>query len=117
MGKMLHNWKMSFTKTIVIFLTIGTALQACSPAQGDSTFLISTPAQDKHAEAFMTYMKHLEEEGLTTAKEIQVKESQPFIFILKPQSQEITDDNVESFTELALRAVAVSLDLRCENYG
>ena len=98
---------MPLLKTIVVFLTIDAALQACSPAQGDSTFLISTPTQDKYAEAFMTYMKQLEEEGLTTAKEIRIKESQPFIFILKPQSQEITDEDMESFTELALRTVSV----------
>ncbi len=63
--------------------------------------------QEKHAEAFMTYMKQLEQEGLTTAKEIRVKESQPFIFILKPQSQEITGEDIENVTELALHTVNV----------
>jgi hypothetical protein len=55
----------------------------------------------------MTYMKQVEEDGLTAVKEIHVKESQPFIFILKPQSQEITDEDVESVTELAVLAVGV----------
>jgi hypothetical protein len=82
-------------------------LQACSPAQADLHSPISTPPQDKYAEAFMIYAKQLEQEGLTAAKEIRVEESQPFIFILKPQSQEITDEEVENITGLALRTVSV----------
>ena len=104
---MLHNWKILFLKTLIIVFIIGVALLAWSAAQGGSTFVISTPAQEKHAEAFMNYMKQLEQEGLATAKEIRVKESQPFIFILKPQSQEITDEDIENVTELAIRTVSV----------
>jgi hypothetical protein len=71
-----------------------------------SAFSCSTP-QDKYSEAFTTYAKQLEQEGLTAAKEIRVEESQPFIFVLKPQSQEITDKDVDNVTELALRTVSV----------
>jgi hypothetical protein len=52
-------------------------------------------------------VRQLEKEGLTTVKEIRVEESQPFIFILKPQSKEITDEGVVNATELALRTVSV----------
>lgn len=103
---MLHEWKIPFVKILAISLVAVVILQACSRAQGDAKF-ISTPAQEKHAEAFLSYMKILEEEGLTTAKEISVKESQPFIFILRPQSQEITDSDIDNITELAIRAVSV----------
>ncbi len=104
---MKQNGKTALFITIMILLIIGEALQACSPARGDSTSLVSTPAQDKYTEVFMTYIKQLEQEGLTTAKEIRVKESQPFIFILKPRSQEITDEDVKNVTELTLRTVSV----------
>ena len=103
---MLREWKIPFVKILVISLAAVVLLQACSDALGDSKF-ISTPAQEKHAEAFMSYMKLVEEEGLTTAKEISVKESQPFIFILKPQSQEITDEDIVNVTDLAVRTVSL----------
>ena len=102
---MLHEWKPPFVKILIVSLAL-LILQACSGAQGGSKF-ISTPAQEKHAEAFLTYMKILEEEGLTTAKELSVKDSQPFIFILKPQSQEITDADIENVAELAVRTVSL----------
>jgi hypothetical protein len=104
---MLHNWKIPYLKTLIIFLIIGVASLAWSAAQGGATFIINTPAQEKHAEAFMTYMKQLKQEGLATAKEIRVKGSRPFIFILKPQSQEITGEDIENVTELATRTVSV----------
>src|SRR6266496_3238485 len=103
---MLQNCKIPLFETIIILLTVGAA-QACSPAQSVSTSLVSTPAQDKYTEAFITYVRQLEQEGLTTAKEIRVEESQPFIFILKPQSKEITDEDVKNITELALLTVSV----------
>ena len=88
---MTKNREISLFKVLIIFLIVGWAVQACSPAQADPHSAGSTPSQDKYAEAFTTYAKQLEQEGLTAAKEIRVEESQPFIFILKPQSQEITD--------------------------
>ena len=103
---MLHEWKISFVKILVISLIAVVILQACSDAQGGSKFII-TPAQEKHTEAFLSYMKILEEEGLITVKEISVKESQPFIFILKPQSQEITDEDIANVTDLAVRTVSL----------
>jgi hypothetical protein len=103
---MLHEWKISFVKILVISLIAVVILQACSDAQGGSKF-ISTPAQENHTEAFLSYMKILEEEGLITVKEISVKESQPFIFILKPQSQEITDEDIANVTDLAVRTVSL----------
>lgn len=104
---MLNKGKLPFLKLLIIFLIIGAVLLAWSAAQGGLKFIIGTPAQEKHAEAFITYMKQLEKEGLATAKEIRVKESQPFIFILKPQSNEITDEEVKNVTELAIRTVSV----------
>ena len=103
---MRKYWKISLSKALIIFLAVGWALQACSPAQADLHSPVSTQPQDKYAEAFMTYAKQLEQEGLTAAKEIRVEESQPFIFVLKPQSQEITDEDVENVIELALRTVS-----------
>ena len=90
---MLQEWKIPFGKILIVSLVAVVMLRACSDAPDSSKF-ISTPAQEKHAEAFLSYMKVLEEEGLTTAKEIRVKESQPFLFILKPQGQEITDQDI-----------------------
>ncbi len=104
---MIQNWKIRCLKALIIFLTIGWILQACSPAQSVSTSLVSTPALDKYTEALMTYVKQLDQEGLTTVKEIRVKESQPFIFILKPQSKEVTDEDVVNVTELAVHTVSV----------
>lgn len=66
-----------------------------------------TPVQDKHVKAFVNYIKLLEKEGLTTTKEIYIRESQPSIFILKPQIQEITDENLKNVIELALRTVSL----------
>src|SRR5687767_12814608 len=104
---MAKSWKTPLFKALIIFLTAGWVLQGCSPTQIVSTSLISTPAQDKYTEAFIQYVGQLEKEGLTSVKEIRVEESQPFIFILKPESQEITDEDVENVTELALRTVSV----------
>src|SRR5688572_2233775 len=98
---MTKNWGTPLFKVSIIFLIVGWALQACSPAQADPDSTGSTPSQDKYAEAFTTYAKQLEQDGLTAAKEIRVEESQPFIFILNPQSQEITDEEVKNVTGLA----------------
>jgi len=73
---------------IVILLMIGVALQpSASDLPVSTSLLISTLAQDKYTEALITYVAQLEQEGLVTAKEIRVEGSQPFIFILKPQTQ------------------------------
>lgn len=103
---MLHELKTPLVKLLVISFAAVVTLQACIDAQGGSTF-VSTPAQEQHAEAFMTYVQQLEQEGLTPVKEIRVEASQPFIFILKPESDEITDEEVENVTELALRTVSI----------
>jgi hypothetical protein len=67
-----------------------------------------TPAQDEYTRTFMNYIAHLEQEGLEPAKEIQVEESQPFVFILKPRNTlEVTDDDVQNITDLALQTVQV----------
>lgn len=104
---MMQNLKIPSLKALIIFLTAGWVLQACTATQSVSTSLISTPAQDKYTEAFITYVRQLDQEGLTTVKEVRVEESQPFIFILQPQSKEITDEDVENVTGLALRTVSV----------
>src|SRR6266508_1887114 len=103
----MQNYKIPLFETIIILLTISGTLQACSLAQSVSTSLVSTPSQEKYTEAFITYVRQLEQEGLTTAKEIRIEESQPFIFILKPQRKEITDEDVKNITELALLTVSV----------
>lgn len=103
---MLYKWRICLIKILVISFTAVVISQACSDT-AESSNLISTPAQEKHAEAFMSYMKLLEEEGLTAVKEISVKESQPFIFILMPQSPEITDGEIDKVTDLAVRTVSL----------
>jgi hypothetical protein len=104
---LMQNWKIPSCKAFIIFLIVGWVLQACSPAQSVSTSLVSTPAQDKYTEAFMTYMRQLDREGLTTVKEIRIEKSTPFIFILKPQSNEITDEDIKNVTDLALLTISV----------
>ncbi len=107
MGEIMQNWKISLFKALIILLTASWVLQACSPAQSVSTSLVSAPAQDKYAEAFIAFVKQLDQEGLTTVKELRIEEGQPFIFILKPLSNEITDEEVKNVTDLALRTVSV----------
>ncbi len=69
---------------------------------------VSTPEQDEYTQEFMTYIALLEQEGLVTAKEIQVEGSHPFFFILRPQNAtEITDEDVLNITDLALHTVSV----------
>ena len=93
---------------IVALLGIGVAINQRSPVQPVlKSNVVSTPAQDEYTQAFIAYVSKLEQEGLETVKEIRVEGSQPFIFILKPQSQEITDEVVSSTTELVLRTVSV----------
>ncbi len=104
---MSQNCKNPLFEIIIILFIISGALQACSPVAVDSASLISTPARDEYTEAFITYVRQLEHDGLATAKEIRVEDSQPFIFILKPQSKEIADEDVKNVTELALRTVSV----------
>ena len=103
---MTRIWKLPSLNVLIILIILW-ALQACSSAQADLKPPVSTPSQDKYAEAFLSYAKQLEQEGLTAAKEIRIEESQPFIFILRPQSDEITNEDVKNFTELALRTVSV----------
>lgn len=93
---------------VVALLVIGVALKRESPvAPLLKSNIISTPAQDEYTQVFITYISQLEHEGLVNLKEIRVEGSQPFVFILKPQSQEITDEDVKNVTELALRTVSV----------
>jgi len=94
---------------ILALLVIGLALQQLSliPPVSKSN-IISTPEQNEYAQAFITYVSQLRQEGLTNVKEIRVEGSQPFIFILAPQkSREITDEDVRNATELILRTVSV----------
>lgn len=104
---MMKSWKIHSIEFFIIFLVVGWALPTCSPVQADPRSPVSTPMQDKYAEAFMNYTKQLEQEGLITAKETRIEQSQPFIFILRPQSDEITDEDVKNVTELALCTVSV----------
>jgi hypothetical protein len=104
---MRKDSKIRLSKVLTIFLIVGCGLPACSRAQSISPSLVSTPAQDKYAEAFIAFVKQLDQEGLGTVKELRIQESQPFIFILKPLSNEITDEEVKSVTDLALNTVSV----------
>ena len=104
---MRKDSKIRLYKVLTIFLIVGWTLPACLPAQSVSTSLVSTPAQDKYAEAFIAFVKQLDQEGLTTVKELRIEEDQPFIFILKPLSNEIKDEEVRNVTDLALRTVSV----------
>lgn len=102
---MIQRHKAFVFIVVVVSLIIGVVLQACAPVQADSkSILVSTPQQDIYIEAFITFVKQLEQEGLITAKEIRVENSQPFVFILK--SQEITDEDVKNIVELAVRTVS-----------
>ena len=94
---------------IVALLVIGVALQQLSGNPPVSTSnIISTPEQNEYAQAFITYVAQLQQEGLANVKEIRVEGSQPFIFIFSPRkSQEITDEDVRNATELILRTVSV----------
>jgi len=79
-----------------------------SARQGQNLQFVSTPAQDEHTQAFMSFITQLEGEGLEPAKEIRVEESKPFVFILRPQyTLEVSDEDVQNVTDLALHAVQV----------
>jgi hypothetical protein len=106
-GKMKKTVKIPLSRNVLIFLALSWALQACLSTKSASTSPVNTPAQAKYTEAFIASVSKVEQEGVTTVKEIRVEESQPFIFILRPQSKEITDEDVKNVTELALRAVSV----------
>ena len=103
----MQNCRLLHFETIIILFAISGALQACSLRTGDLNSLTSTPGQDEYTEAFTSYVRQLDQEGLVTVKEIRVEGSQPFIFILKPQSKEIADEDVKNVTALALRTVSV----------
>ncbi len=90
---------------LVIFIARMLPLQV---EQGLAPQFVSTPAQDEHTRTFMNYVAQLEQEGLEPVKEIRVEESRPFVFILRPQSTlEVTDEDVQNVTELALYTVKV----------
>jgi hypothetical protein len=93
----------------VILLAIFVARVLPLSIEKDTTpQFIGTPAQGEYTQTFMDYIAQLKQEGLETAKEIRVEESQPFVFILKPQNtQEIADEDVRDVTELALHTVQV----------
>jgi hypothetical protein len=79
-----------------------------SARQGQNLQFVSTPAQDEHTQAFMSFITQLEGEGLESAKEILVEESQPFVFILRPRNTlEVTDEDIQNVTDLALHTVQV----------
>jgi hypothetical protein len=112
MDKMRLNYKIISTFlgiVVVVLVATVVVLWLRSPVQPVSTSnFVSTPVQDEYTQAFITYVAQLEQEELVTVKEIRVEESQPFIFILKPQnSQEITDQDVLNIIDLALRTVSV----------
>jgi hypothetical protein len=79
-----------------------------STKQGQNLQFVSTPVQDEHTQAFMSFITQLEGEGLEPAKEIRVEDSRPFIFIVSPKNtMEVTDEDVQSVTDLALHTVQV----------
>lgn len=97
------------TISIVVMLAIFMVPRLFSSAgQDQASQFISTPAQDEHTQAFKSYVAQLESEGLEPAKEIRVGDSQPFVFILRPQNiREVSDEDVQNITDLALHTVQV----------
>ena len=56
----------------------------------------------------MDYIAQLQKDGLTTAKEIKVEGSQPFIFLLKPaKRREITDEDINNVKDLVLYTISL----------
>ena len=97
------------TISIVVILAIFVVPRLPSSAGQDKTpQFISTPAQDERTQAFMSYVAQLEGEGVKPAKEIRVKDSRPFVFVMRPQNTlEVTDQDVRNVTDLALHTVQV----------
>ena len=97
------------TISIVVVLAIFIVPMLPSSAkQGQNLQFVSTPAQDEQTQAFMSFITQLEHEGLEPAKEIRVDDSQPFVFIIRPKNTlEVTDEDVQNVTALALHTVQV----------
>jgi len=95
-----------FSLVLAIILILGVAVSYRSSL--NEVVLVSTPEQDKYSQAFLTYIEQLNHEGLVLEKEIKVEENKPFIFIFIPQnSQEVTENDVQNITDIALRAVSI----------
>jgi hypothetical protein len=97
--------------TITVMLVLAIFIFRVLPStvrQDSAPQFTGTPAQDEYTRTFIDYVAQLEEEGLEPAKEIRVEGSQPFVFILRPQNTpEVTDDDVQNVTDLALHTVQV----------
>jgi hypothetical protein len=93
---------------VVVLAILIVPLLPSSARQGENLQFVSTPAQDEYTQAFMSYVSQLEGEGLKPAKDIRVEDSQPFVFIIRPKNTlEVTDEEVQNVTELALHTVQV----------
>jgi hypothetical protein len=69
--------------------------------------------QGKLTLAFISYVKELELNGLIAVQEIRVEGNQPLITLLSPDSNEITQQDMQNVTEIALHTVIVfeSMDI------
>ena len=97
------------TISIVVVLAIFIFPKLSSTAGHDQALqFVSTPAQDEHTQAFMSFITQLDQEGLEPTKDIRVEDSQPFVFIIRPKNTlEVTDEDVQNVTALALHTVQV----------
>lgn len=98
----------TFTFSLVLAIVIILGVTISYRSSLNEVILISTPEQDAYLQAFLIYIEQLNHEGLILEKEIKVEESKPFIFIFRPKNfQEITENDVQNITDIALRAVSI----------
>jgi hypothetical protein len=82
-------------------------LASCnSPKSGIPTSTIATAAQLNDIQKMSGYVDHLIAEGLSVYVQISAEDGKPYMFIMRPATDEITDEEIGDIGKLALHAAA-----------
>lgn len=82
-------------------------LASCtSPKGGVPEGAIITPAQRDDIQKMRGYVDQLVAEGLSVNVQISAEDGNPYIFIMRPATDEITDEEIDNIGKLALHAAA-----------
>jgi hypothetical protein len=82
-------------------------LASCAPPKGGTTAdTIAAPAQADDIQKISGYVDRLVAEGLSEYVQISAEDGKPYIFIMRPATDEITDGEIGNIGRLALHAAA-----------
>jgi hypothetical protein len=93
---------------VVLILSI---LVSCAPPKSRvPAGTLATPSQQNDIQKMREYVDHLIAEGLSVYVQISAEDGKPYIFIMRPATDEITDEEIGNIGKLVLHAAAFFRD-------